>query len=157
MPAIGVLHVALAILALLAGATVALLPKGEPAHRRLGWVYVVSMVGVNLTALSIYRLLGVFGPFHWAAAFSLMTVVAGIIPVRRRTNRFWIWRHAYWMTGSYVGLWAAAVAETVTRTSVLPFWSMVGLASAVVMGLGMALMFTLVPRAVRRMKGRSRR
>ena len=45
------------------------------------------MVGLNVTALSIYRLTGVFGPFHWAALFSLATIVAGVVPVRRRPNR----------------------------------------------------------------------
>lgn len=153
---LGLLHVAFSVLALCAGGAVALTPKGDPAHRRRGQVYVAAMVGLNVTALSIYRLLGVFGPFHWAAVFSLATIVAGMIPVRRRSDRFWVWRHAYWMSGSYVGLWAAAVAETLTRSSVLPFWWMVGIATTVVMGVGGAMVSAMVPRAVARMKGRGR-
>lgn len=148
----GVLHLTAAVGALLAGLVVTLLPKGSRSHRQWGWVYAGTMVVVNITALMIYRLLGAFGPFHAAAIFSLLTVVAGILPVRRRTNRWWLARHAYWMSGSYVGLWAAAVAETATRTPLLPFWWMFVASTVVVMLLGAMLIARGVPRAVRNLR-----
>ena len=138
MSPLGAAHVVLAVSALVAGAAVALGRKGTSFHRRAGWTYLASMVGVNVTALSIYRLFGSFGPFHWAAAFSLATIAAGLVPVRRRANRYWLWRHAYWMSGSYVGLWAAAVAETLTRSRALPFWWLVSIGTVVTMVAGAA-------------------
>jgi len=152
MPLTGWLHLALALAALLFGLVVSLTAKGTAAHRRWGWAYAASMLGVNLSALVIYRLLGHFGPFHAAALFSLMTVVVGIVPARRRSNRWWLRQHAYWMSGSYVGLWAAAVAETATRTSVLPFWWMVLACTLAVMVGGAWLIATRVPLAIERLK-----
>ncbi|MEZ5319017.1 MAG: DUF2306 domain-containing protein [Vicinamibacterales bacterium] len=152
---LGSLHVSLAIAGLGSGLVVALLRKGTTWHRRAGWVYVASMVGVNVSALLIYRLLGTFGPFHGAALFSLITIAAGMIPVRRRADRGWLFRHAYWMAGSYVGLWAAAVAETTTRARLVPFWWMVVLSTVVVLVIGAAIIARTVPGAIERM-GRRR-
>lgn len=151
----GSVHLALALAALLLGLVVTLTQKGTTAHRRWGWAYVASMVGLNVSALLIYRLLGQFGPFHAAALFSLMTVAAGMIPARRRSNRWWLRQHAYWMSGSYIGLWAAAIAETATRTSVLPFWWMVLACTLAVSMAGTWLTLTRVPRAIESLKGRN--
>lgn len=116
MISLGQLHLATALLALAAGGWVVLRPKGTTAHRRVGWVYAVSMLIMNGTALLIYRLTGRFGPFHVAALASLATLIAGIIPAwRRRPVGNWIEHHYYWMAYSYLGLVAAAVAETATR------------------------------------------
>ena len=79
-----------------------------------------------VTALAIYRLFGGFGPFHVAALVSLVTVLMGTIPARRRQPRGkWLERHYYWMTWSYVGLLAAAGSEAVTRIPQTRFWWMV--------------------------------
>ena len=75
----GALHVALALVALVSGFVVIVMRKGTLRHRRIGWVYAVSMLGLNVTALLIYRLFGRFGPFHIAALLSLLTIVAGLI------------------------------------------------------------------------------
>ena len=95
--------------------------KGTAVHRRAGWIHAASMLGVNVTALMLYQLTGRFGPFHAAAVFSLLTLVAGVVPARRRNGPQWVGRHAYWMSGSYVGLVAAAAAETLTRIPTTPF------------------------------------
>ncbi len=76
---IGLTHTVAAVVALLAGAAVLLIPKGTRRHRQVGWVYVVSMLVLNTTALSIYRLFDGFGPFHAGAIFSLVTVAAGTV------------------------------------------------------------------------------
>lgn len=150
----GVLHLTSAVSALVTGLVVTLLRKGSRRHRQWGWAYAISMLAVNVSALVIYRLLGVFGPFHAAAIFSLLTLVAGVVPARRRANRGWLVRHAYWMAGSYVGLCAAAVAETATRTPYLPFWWMVVVSTVVVMAAGAALIARGVPQAIEGLKGR---
>ena len=90
----GSLHLGLALAALLIGLVVTMTRKGSPSHRRWGWAYLASMVGLNATALAIYRLLGHFGPFHVAAILSLLTVLMGMVPVRRRVNRWWLRQHA---------------------------------------------------------------
>jgi uncharacterized membrane protein len=122
-------HMIAAVAALVAGAAVLLTRKGTRRHRQLGWVYVVSMLLLNGTALLIYRLFGRFGPFHVGAVFSFVTVVAGTlaaIGARRARGRRdaverarALRRHYQWMTWSYVGLAAAAVSETATRVPAL--------------------------------------
>ena len=135
MNLLGWTHTSLAVAALASGAAVLLRRKGTPGHRRLGWVYVGSMVGLNVKALFIYRLFGGFGPFHAAALVSLVTVVGGVLAVRRRP-RGWAERHYWWMTYSYVGLLAAGVSEAVTRLPGAVFWWAVLLASAAVFAAG---------------------
>jgi uncharacterized membrane protein len=155
---LGWLHFGTALLGLATGVLVAVARKGTNYHRQMGWAYVGAMLAVNLTALLIYRLLGHFGPFHVAALFSLATVAAGMLPVmRRKPPKIWLRIHAYWMAGSYVGLWAAAVAETSSRTSWLPFWLTVGTASVLVSVIGAVLVLRLVPTAIADMKVRPAR
>lgn len=117
---VGRIHLASAIVALVAGAWVVLRPKGTAIHRRMGWVYAASMLILNITALLIYRLTGSFGPFHIAAIVSLATLIAGIIPAwRRKPADKWLDRHYFFMAYSYMGLLAATVAETATRVPAL--------------------------------------
>jgi uncharacterized membrane protein len=115
----GVVHVAFAVIAMAAGGIVFLISKGTQLHRALGYVYVVSMLGLNVTALMIYRLFGGFSVFHYLALFSLLTVAAGFVPAyTKRPPGLWLVRHYRAMSWSYVGLLAAAVAESAVR---LPF------------------------------------
>jgi uncharacterized membrane protein len=140
MSLLGWAHTASAVAALAAGAAVLLLTKGTRTHRRLGWLYVASMLALNGTALLIYRLFGGFGPFHVAALFSLATVVAGVVPaVRRRPPRRWVERHYGLMSFSYVGLVAAGVSEVATRLPGVVFWWAVALPTAGVLVAGSVL------------------
>jgi uncharacterized membrane protein len=146
MPSIGWLHLASALVALTAGAWVLWRPKGTAIHRRVGWVYAVSMLALNATALLIYRLTGTFGPFHIAALASLVTLTAGIVPAwTRRPAGRWLERHYFFMSYSYLGLVAAAVAETTSRVTAIQtfaggptpaFWIAVVVASVLVMVVG---------------------
>ena len=137
MSTLGWVHTAAAIAALVLGAAILLRTKGSRSHRRLGWTYVVSMVLLNVTALAIYRLTGSFGPFHAAAILSLASIAGGIVPaVRRLPATTWVERHYWWMTYSYLGLVAAAVAEVATRVPGITFWWTVVLASLAVFAVG---------------------
>ena len=137
MSTLGWIHTAAAIAALVLGAAILLRAKGSRSHRRLGWTYVASMALLNVTALAIYRLTGSFGPFHVAAILSLASIAGGIIPaVRRRPAATWVERHYWWMTYSYLGLVAAAVAEVATRMPGITFWWTVVLASLAVFAVG---------------------
>jgi uncharacterized membrane protein len=146
MLTLGRVHFASALLALAAGAWVLWRPKGTATHRRVGWTYAVSMLVLNVTALLIYRLTGTFGPFHVAALASLGTLTAGIVPVwRRRPAGKWLEYHYFFMAYSYLGLIAAAVAETSSRVEAIQsfaggptpaFWAIVALVSIAVMVVG---------------------
>jgi uncharacterized membrane protein len=142
---IGLAHLIIASLAIVIGALVILSRKGTRKHRWLGRGYVFTMVAVNVSALLIYELFGGFGMFHWMALASLLTVLVGYIPTRLR-GPGWKVQHAYFMSGSYVGLIAALTAETLTRTPWLPFFDSVVVASMSVIFVGILLMFRVIPR-----------
>jgi len=128
---IGLLHLTAAVVAMITGALVILTPKATVGHKRIGYVYVVSMLLVNLTAFLIYRLFGKFGPFHVAAIFSSVTILGGMIPILfRRRFTDWLSYHYFFMNWSVVGLYAAFWAETLVRLfPMAQFWPVVMLAT----------------------------
>jgi len=153
MNTLGWVHVSLSLGAMAMGARILLMDKGTPRHRQMGQVYVFAMLGLNLSALMIYRLFGYFGPFHWAALFSLVTVLAGFIAARRaRPRGGWLYLHAHMMLWSYVGLLAAAVSEITTRLLQYPFGLTVALSSALVFVLGGLAINRGVPKAISGMR-----
>lgn len=113
---IGLVHLLMASFALIFGSFVLADAKGTVFHRRVGYLYALSMLGLNITALMIYQLFGKFGVFHWAAVLSLVTLFAGMIPViARRPRKQWLGLHFNFMYWSVLGLYAAFVAEMATR------------------------------------------
>ena len=145
----GLAHLVCAAAALFSGAGIVATPKGTPRHRQMGRIYGLSMLGLNVTALLIYRLSGALGPFHVAALLSLLTVIAGVIAVvTRRPQGTWLTLHANFMSWSYVGLLAAAAAEAATRIPAAPFWGMVVVASLAVFAVGGYLVITRIPRVL---------
>lgn len=115
-------HIA-AWIAIFSGAIVLLSRKGTRWHRRWGWIYIGSMVAMNLSALMIYRLFGVFGVFHYFAIASLLTVGAALATVRmRKPKGAWVEAHANLMAWSYIGLVAAAASEATTRVPQVATW-----------------------------------
>jgi uncharacterized membrane protein len=142
---VGLVHFLVALGALTLGSAVILGRKGTQWHRWLGRGYVFLMVALNGTALMIYELFGGFGPFHWMALASLAVILVGYLPARSKPVG-WMPRHAYFMTGSYVGLVAAAVAEVASR---VPNWSFgwsVFISSVLVVVVGVAWMLARIPR-----------
>jgi uncharacterized membrane protein len=161
MAPLGQLHLATAIASLLLGAIVLLFTtKGTRRHRQLGWAYVISMLFLNVTALMIYRLFGGFGPFHVAAIISLVTLILGVSSgLRARfararrdpdTRGRAIQHHYHWMTWSYVGLLAAAVAETATRLPIARPAGPPGAAFAVAVVVGSVAVFVVGGFLIRR-------
>ncbi len=141
----GLAHVIIALLAILFGTLIIFARKGTPYHRWIGRAYFASMLALNATALAIYELFGGFGVFHWMALVSLATLIAGYIPARTRTPG-WMPRHAYCMSGSYVGLLAALASEILTRVPGFSMFGGVALASTVVILVGLWLMVRDFPR-----------
>lgn len=113
---IGLVHVIFATLALLTGTIVLLQTKGTTLHKRIGYVYVISMLLMNATAFGIYRLFGGFGVFHVLAIVSLFALFGGMYPIlNRKKVKNWYLQHLEVMGWSIVGLYAAFVAEVGVR------------------------------------------
>lgn len=142
---LGLVHVLLALLAIVFGTLVIFSRKGTRKHKWLGRCYLAAMLALNASALMIYELFGGFGLFHWMALLSLLSVLAGYWPARHHRPG-WKAQHAYFMSGSYVGLIAALAAETLTRTPWLPFFWAVAVASFAVTFVGIFLMFRFIPK-----------
>ncbi len=129
MTTLGAVHLGIACLAIASGAAVILTaPKGGRVHKRLGWTYVVTMLLTNATALMIYRLFGGFGPFHFLALISLVSVFFGTaFAVKARNARRqrdlvrrerMIQAHYRTIVYSYLGLLAAFASEVIVRLPV---------------------------------------
>ncbi|HIA99200.1 MAG TPA: DUF2306 domain-containing protein [Gemmatimonadetes bacterium] len=167
MDTLGVVHLVFSIIAIGVGAVVVMNAKGTRWHRTFGHIYATSMVGVIVTAFSIYDLTGKFGPFHVGASLSAVTLSAGLYFVLARRPKYnWIEWHAQWMSWSYIGLMAALTAESLTRF-IMPrtapwleerelwsvFWSTVVVVSLVTFAVGWWLVKTKLPQALGTVSG----
>lgn len=130
---IGWIHLSASIVALISGTAVLVSRKGTRRHRLIGYIYVISMVLLLLTAFALYRLFGGFGVFHVAAVISSITIIGGVWPAVRRRSPKWILHHFAWMYWSVLGLYAAFASELLTRLPETPFFGMVGLATGAIM------------------------
>jgi uncharacterized membrane protein len=136
-PFVSGFHIGTAISALVFGLCVFFTRKGTRLHKQLGYAYFFNMLGLNISALFIYRLTGEFGPFHASAPASLLTLIAGFIPAfLRLPHGRWLELHYEFMNWSYVGLVAAGVSEAATRLPAAPFWPAVAAGSAIVFIVG---------------------
>ncbi len=132
---LGLVHTLFGIIAMVSGAIVIAFRKGTHLHKKIGYVYFIAMVLLNVTGL-FTQVLYKFGPFHWLALASLVGVVIGIsMPVVFKRYKHWLLLHYYFMLWSYVGLIAAFFSEIIVRVptfnSVSYFWQLVILASIV--------------------------
>ena len=121
---LGLIHLISAIIALIAGMIVISNKKGTAFHKKVGYLYVFSMLVLNITALFIYRLTGGFNLFHIFVLASLFSIVGGMsAPLFNRKNKNWIITHLEVMSWSVVGLYAAFAAEISVRlVSPKYFW-----------------------------------
>ncbi|MVN75718.1 hypothetical protein GO988_05205 [Hymenobacter sp. HMF4947] len=146
---ISVGHLLAALVALAAGTSILVLPKGTRRHRLLGRVYVGSMSALLLTAFQLYFLFGRFGIVHWGAVGSSLALFVGVGAVCcRRVVAAWQRWHYLGMGASVTGLYAAFAVESTYR--LFPpsyFWGeALGLAAAVFM-LGGVLLYRHAPAA----------
>lgn len=109
----GLFHTVTALLALVFGTFILFNQKGTRLHKRIGYGYVLMMLLLNISSFFL-SFFGGFSFFHALAIFSLMTVLAGIIPAILRTKH-WIFLHYYFMNWSVVGLYCALIAEVGVR------------------------------------------
>lgn len=145
---IGLFHTIAAIISLVFGTAVLLSRKGNLHHRRLGRVYGLNMLLMNVSAFAIYNF-GSFSLFHAFALVSLVTLMLGMIPVLRKKHPNWYARHYYFMCWSVVGLYCAFWAELGVRFFEMRyFWWVVMLATALTGGFGSVL----IKREARKLK-----
>ena len=135
MGTLGTIHTGFAVAALVCGAVVVCARKGGRRRRALGHLYLGSMLVTNSTALLLHNLTGRFNIFHASALASLATLAVGMVPapLRRPRGRWWA-LHAHGVSGSYVGLVAAAPAEVAVRLVGDRLWVAVGTTTIVVVG-----------------------
>jgi uncharacterized membrane protein len=115
---IGWVHTLASLIALVAGAVVLVRPKGTPAHRLRGRIYVLAMVATNLTSFAIYRQ-GKFWFPHWFAVVALIVVTAGFAFAHYKRPRSWVHLHLTCMVASYYLLIAGGVNEVYLRIDAL--------------------------------------
>jgi uncharacterized membrane protein len=130
----GLIHLISSIVTLITGTLVLIMKKGTIRHKRIGYVYVISMVFLLLTAFMIYRLFDGWGIFHYTTIASLVTISLGMIPIwTKKPAKKWKYMHFSFMYWSVIGLYSAFVAEVITRIPETPFFGMVGIAFVIIM------------------------
>ncbi|VXA91510.1 DUF2306 domain-containing protein [Maribacter litoralis] len=134
---IGLVHLISSCFALIFGTYVLLAKKGTKQHIQIGYLYVISMGILILTALMIYRLFNSWGIFHYTTLLSLISIVLGMIPIwtKKPVNK-WKYLHFSFMYWSVIGLYAAFAAEILVRIPETPFFGMVGIATGIIMLVG---------------------
>lgn len=138
---VGLVHLIASILALIFGSLILIMSKGTRRHKKVGYAYVVSMLVLLITSFMLYNLFGGFGVFHVASIVSSVTLLLGMIPIFFKPKN-WILYHLSWMFWSVIGLYAAFASEVFTRFFPAPFFSAVGIATAMIMiagGIGFGL------------------
>ena len=125
------------VCALISGTLVLIMKKGSKRHKQIGYVYVISMTILLVTAFLIYRLFKGWGIFHYATAFSMIIILLGMIPIwtKKPANK-WKYQHFNFMYWSVIGLYAAFAAEVLTRIPETPFFGMVGIATGIITIIG---------------------
>jgi uncharacterized membrane protein len=152
MGAPGLAHVIFGLASLVLGVGVFSLAKGTRLHRAAGALYVLSMFGLHVTALLIYRVFGGFGVFHVISLINVAILMAGFGTVLLQYPRKgWLRYHYYFMGWSYVGLLAATGTEITVRVVHWSFALAVAAPTIVVTVLGGAVVQTLERRTIRRL------
>lgn len=144
----GLIHVAASIMAMAMGLFVLVSTKGTKKHKRVGYIYSISMILLNVTAFLIYRLFGRFGIFHWFAVASCLTLLAGLYPILSRTGKNYLLTHFSFMYWSVVGLYCAFMAEIFSRLPKIilteggepltVFYEFAGIGTAMVIAIGVS-------------------
>jgi uncharacterized membrane protein len=95
------LHAFAAMAAFALGLVQIAAPKGTLPHRMLGWVWVVLMAVVAISALWIHeiRLVGPFSPIHLLSIWVPIMLVVAVIAARRGNVR----RHKITMLSLFAG------------------------------------------------------
>ena len=134
---IGLVHLISSCFALIFGTYTLIAKKGTKQHIKIGYLYVISMGILSLTAFMIYRLFNGWGIFHYTTLLSLVTIILGMVPIwTKKPAKKWKYLHFSFMYWSVIGLYAAFAAEILVRIPKTPFFGMVGIATGTIMLIG---------------------
>ena len=134
---IGLVHLISSCFALIFGTYILIAEKGTKRHIKIGYLYVISMGILILTAFMIYRLFNGWGIFHYTTLLSLISIILGMVPIwTKKPKDNWKYLHFTFMYWSVIGLYAAFAAEILTRIPKTPFFGMVGIATGLIMLVG---------------------
>jgi len=112
----GGFHFLCSLIGMLSGAFVLFRVKGTTFHKKIGYVFVLALIGVNLSALFIYDFKkGSISVFHFLIPVSLFFLSFGIIPMLGKRKPNAVNRHIIGMNGAVLGLWAAGATEFFVR------------------------------------------
>jgi len=113
----GWVHFTTSLIGLVTGAYILLVKKGTKIHKKIGYVFAVSLVLVNASALFIYDFNnGQISVFHYLIPVSLIFLIYGMAPMlRKKRNPNWRNKHIVGMNGAALGLWAAGATEYFVR------------------------------------------
>lgn len=152
---IGFIHFISSMIALLLGTIILFDSKGTKRHRLIGRLYGITMLIVLITAFSTYNLFGKWGIFHWTAVISSVTMICGLVPIfTKKPSNNYLPLHYSFMYWSIMGIYGAFVSETLVRMpkvvveSGFPnkiFYNMIGVGTALVMGLGVYFFIKFKP------------
>ena len=110
------LHAIFAILAIPLGLVIFLNKKGTSNHKLLGWIWIVLLVIVSISAIFIQTLnSGQYSLIHLLIPFTLVSLIYAIWSIRmfKETKKInYRYSHRYTMIGLYLG--ALLVAGTFT-------------------------------------------
>lgn len=94
------IHVASAMVALVVGIIIFLLPKGTGFHRLLGWTWVSAMIVLVATSIAmIFDLRTGINALHIFTVVTVVSLWSGLTGIRRGNVR----QHAASMVGLYIG------------------------------------------------------
>ena len=145
LSSVGIIHLIASVIALVSGTIVLYKLKGSTIHKRIGYIYTISMVVLLATSFMIFRLHGTFGILHWLAVISSLTLICGFLPMVLKKPKNYMVLHISFMYWSVIGLYCAFFAEILTRIPFLLhlqhniaiyFYALVGVATAIVGGIG---------------------
>lgn len=145
-----IIHTLFSVLALLAG-IIFLFPKGTKKHKKIGYLYSVSMFFCLITSFGLFNLWGRFGVYHVLSIVSFLTLLIALyFPIFGRKNKNWITQHSIWMGYSYVGLVMAGGSHLFGVFPEWPNWLRIGLFWVFPYVLGSILIFYNKNRAVKK-------
>lgn len=116
---LGWVHLVASLVAIVAAVIALVRPKGTPAHRRCGRIYVVAVLITSATALGIYRL-GIFFFPHWLAIASLVTTAIAFAAAHLKWPRVgWVHIHLTMMLATVYNLIGGGINEAYLRIDAL--------------------------------------
>lgn len=113
----GAFHVIMALVGLITGAYLLMVPKGTKTHKLIGYIFTIALIIVNVSALFIYDFnKGKVSIFHYLIIVSLFFLFYGLYPILPKNRKPGsIKKHFTGMIGAALGLWAAGATEYFVR------------------------------------------